>query len=100
VGGGCSGELRLGLGSKPVRGALLGPKEEACVPGWLRKRRVKAFGIYSHGGAAALGISALRAASELLRLYRHSCLGEEVTTVHGMGTTRRWRCARRMVVTP
>jgi hypothetical protein len=46
--------------------------------------------VNGHGGAAALGVGALRAASELLRLYRHSCLGEGVTTVHGMGrnTTR------------
>jgi hypothetical protein len=37
---------------------------------------------HGHGGAAALGVGALRAAGELLRLYRHSCLGEGVTTVH------------------
>jgi hypothetical protein len=70
------------------------------VPGRLGKRRVNAFDVYSHGGAAALGVGTLRAAGELLRLYRHSCLGEEVTTVHGMGTARRWRCARCTAVTP
>jgi hypothetical protein len=41
--------------------------------------------VNDHGGAEALGVVALCAAGELLRLYRHSCLGEAVTTVHGMG---------------
>jgi hypothetical protein len=52
---------------------------------WTRELSVN-----GHGGAAALGVGALREAGELLRLYRHSCLGEGVTTVHGMGrsTTR------------
>jgi hypothetical protein len=47
---------------------------------WTRELNVN-----GHGGAAFLGVGALRAAGELLRLYRHSCLGEGVTTVHGMG---------------
>jgi hypothetical protein len=58
------------------------------------------FDVYSHGGATALGVGALRATGELLSLYRHSCLGEEVTTVHGMGTVRQWRRARCTEVTP
>jgi hypothetical protein len=37
---------------------------------------------------------------ELDSFYRHSCLGEGVTTVHGMGTARRWCCARRTAATP
>jgi hypothetical protein len=81
-------------------GALLGPKEEACVHGRLGKMRVKAFDVYSHGGAAALGVSALRAAGELLRLYRRSYLGKEVTTIHGMGTARQRHSARCTAVTP
>jgi hypothetical protein len=56
---------------------------------WTRELSVN-----GHGGAAALGVGALRAAGELLHLYRHSCLGEGATTVHGMGTARRWRGAR------
>jgi hypothetical protein len=47
---------------------------------WTRELSVN-----GHGGATALGVDALRAAGELLCLYRHSCLGEGVTTVHGMG---------------
>jgi hypothetical protein len=61
--------------------------------GW-EKEWTWELGINGHGGAAALGVGALRAADELLCLYRHSCLGEGVTTVHGMGTARWWRCAR------
>jgi hypothetical protein len=43
---------------------------------WTRELNVN-----GHGGAAALGVGALRVAGELLRIYRHSCLGG-VTTVH------------------
>jgi hypothetical protein len=68
------------------------------VVGW-ETEWTQELGVNGHGGAAALGVGALRAAGELLRLYRHSCLGG-VTTVHGMVMARRWRCARSTAVTP